>query len=28
LRENPLEGCTVLLKGSHSIQMEKVIDVL
>ena len=28
LSENPLEGCTVLLKGSHSIQMEKVIDVL
>ena len=28
LTENPLEGCTVLLKGSHSIQMEKVIDVL
>lgn len=28
LSENPLEGCTVLLKGSHSIRMEKVIDVL
>ena len=28
LKENPLEGCTVLLKGSHSIQMEKVIDSL
>jgi len=28
LVENPLEGCTVLLKGSHSIQMEKVIDSL
>ena len=28
LVENPLEGCTVLLKGSHSIQMEKVIPSL
>ena len=28
LVENPLEGCTVLLKGSHSIQMEKVIASL
>ena len=28
LKEHPLEGCTVLLKGSHSIQMEKVIDSL
>ena len=28
LKEHPLEGCTVLLKGSHSIQMEKIIKVL
>ena len=28
LVENPLEGCTILLKGSHSIQMEKVIASL
>ena len=28
LKENPLEGCTVLLKGSHSMQMEKLTDVL
>jgi len=28
LKENPLEGCTVLLKGSHSIGMEKLISVL
>ena len=28
LKENPLEGCTVLLKGSHSLQMEKLTDVL
>ncbi|MBE6223193.1 MAG: UDP-N-acetylmuramoyl-tripeptide--D-alanyl-D-alanine ligase [Bacteroidales bacterium] len=28
LAEHPLEGCTVLLKGSHSIQMEKVIKIL
>ena len=28
LKEHPLEGCTVLLKGSHSLQMEKIIKVL
>ena len=28
LKENPLKGCTVLLKGSHSIQMEKLIEAL
>ena len=28
LEEHPLEGCTILLKGSHSIQMEKVIKIL
>lgn len=28
LEQHPLEGCTVLLKGSHSIQMEKVIASL
>ncbi len=28
LKENQLEGCTVLLKGSHSIGMEKLISVL
>ena len=28
LKENPLKGCTVLLKGSHSMQMEKLTDVL
>ena len=28
LVENPLEGCVVLLKGSHSIQMEKAIAAL
>jgi UDP-N-acetylmuramoyl-tripeptide--D-alanyl-D-alanine ligase len=28
LAENPLEGCTILLKGSHSIQMEKLIPSL
>ena len=28
LVENPLEGCTILLKGSHSIQMERVIASL
>ena len=28
LVENPLEDCTILLKGSHSIQMEKVIASL
>ena len=28
LEEHPLEGCTILLKGSHSIQMEKVIESL
>ena len=28
LVDYPLEGCTILLKGSHSIQMEKVIASL
>ena len=28
LVENPLEGCTILLKGSHSIQMERIIPSL
>lgn len=28
LAEHPLQGCTVLLKGSHSTQMEKVIKFL
>lgn len=28
LSEHPLQGCTVLLKGSHSTQMEKVIKFL
>ena len=28
LEEHPLEGCTILLKGSHSIQMEKIIPSL
>ena len=28
LADHPLEGCTILLKGSHSIQMEKVIASL
>ena len=28
LKENPLAGCTILLKGSHSIQMEKLIASL
>ena len=28
LKENPLKGSTVLLKGSHSIQMEKLIEAL
>ena len=28
LMAHPLQGCTVLLKGSHSMQMEKLIDVL
>ena len=28
LEEHPLEGCTILLKGSHSIQMERIIPSL
>ena len=28
LEEHPLEGCTILLKGSHSIQMQKLIPSL
>ena len=28
LQEHPLQGCTVLLKGSHSTQMEKLTGVL
>ena len=28
LEEHPLEGCTILLKGSHSIQMDKLIPSL
>jgi UDP-N-acetylmuramoyl-tripeptide--D-alanyl-D-alanine ligase len=28
LAEHPLEGCTILLKGSHSISMEKIIPSL
>jgi UDP-N-acetylmuramoyl-tripeptide--D-alanyl-D-alanine ligase len=28
LEEHPLEGCTILLKGSHSTQMEKIIPSL
>ena len=28
LEEHPLEGCTILLKGSHSISMEKIIPSL
>ena len=28
LQDNPLEGCVVLLKGSHSIHMEKLIASL
>lgn len=28
LKENPITGCTVLLKGSHSTHMEKLIAVL
>ena len=28
LKEHPLSGCTVLIKGSHSIQMEKVLPSL
>jgi len=28
LTEHPLEGCTILLKGSHSISMEKIIPSL
>ena len=28
LQEHPLQGCTVLLKGSHSMQMEKLTSVL
>jgi len=28
LTEHPLEGCTVLVKGSHSTQMEKTIPAL
>ena len=28
LQEHPLQGCTVLLKGSHSMHMEKLIGLL
>ncbi len=28
LQEHPLKGCVVLLKGSHSMQMEKLVKVL
>jgi UDP-N-acetylmuramyl pentapeptide synthase len=28
LQEHPLQGCTVLLKGSHSTRMEKLIGSL
>ena len=28
LSEHPLEGCTILLKGSHSTKMEILIDSL
>ena len=28
LADHPLEGCTILLKGSHSIQMERIIPSL
>ena len=28
LQEHPLQGCTVLLKGSHSMHMEKIIGAL
>lgn len=28
LKENPLKGCTVLIKGSHSVGLEKLFDLL